>query len=72
MVQLAEKSFEYRARATIPGGYLVDVIPMLRHVPEWIPGAKFQRFARECGTFVAQVRRETYQATLKAMVTPIS
>ncbi|GJE91858.1 cytochrome P450 [Phanerochaete sordida] len=29
------------------GTYLVDSIPLLKYVPDWVPGAKFQRDARE-------------------------
>ncbi|KJA22222.1 hypothetical protein HYPSUDRAFT_202249 [Hypholoma sublateritium FD-334 SS-4] len=32
--------------AGIPGRFLVDYIPLLRFVPEWVPGAKFQKLAR--------------------------
>ncbi|KAF8504989.1 cytochrome P450 [Hysterangium stoloniferum] len=29
-----------------PGSYLVNAIPLLRHVPEWFPGAGFKKTAR--------------------------
>jgi hypothetical protein len=29
------------AELLIPGAFLVDIIPILKHVPEWFPGAKF-------------------------------
>lgn len=33
--------------AGTPGKYLVEMIPALRHVPEWVPGARnFQEVAR--------------------------
>ena len=32
--------------AAIPGRFLVDYIPFLRYIPEWVPGAKFQKLAR--------------------------
>ncbi len=31
--------------AAIPGRFLVDYIPFLRYIPEWVPGAKFQKLA---------------------------
>ncbi|KAJ6570544.1 cytochrome P450 [Mycena vulgaris] len=38
------------------GGYFVDVFPFLRHVPGWVPGAGFQRHAKEWAvTFDAMV-----------------
>ncbi|TFK27920.1 cytochrome P450 [Coprinopsis marcescibilis] len=44
LIQSMVKSFE---EAAIPGRFLVDRFPILRHIPHWLPGAKFQRFARE-------------------------
>lgn len=32
---------------SVSGKFLVDMVPMLKHVPEWMPGASFQTFARE-------------------------
>ncbi|TFK41805.1 cytochrome P450 [Crucibulum laeve] len=44
---LAEKAQSNMLSAAIPGKYLVDAFPILRHVPEWIPGAGFQKKAKE-------------------------
>lgn len=33
--------------AGVPGTFLVDSIPLLKHVPAWFPGASFQRKARQ-------------------------
>ena len=32
--------------AAIPGAFLVDVLPFLKYIPEWFPGAGFQRKAK--------------------------
>ncbi|KAF7970083.1 hypothetical protein HWV62_25068 [Athelia sp. TMB] len=32
---------------SLPGAWLVDAMPILRHVPEWFPGANFKKLARE-------------------------
>jgi len=34
-------------RVLRPGAFLVDMIPWLKYVPEWVPGASFQRLARQ-------------------------
>ncbi|KAI0547807.1 cytochrome protein [Xylaria curta] len=47
LVKLADKAVEQFSIATMPGLWLVDVIPILRHLPEWMPGANFKRIARE-------------------------
>ncbi|KAJ2928448.1 hypothetical protein H1R20_g8646, partial [Candolleomyces eurysporus] len=33
--------------AAVPGAYLVDSFPLLKHVPAWFPGASFRRKAHE-------------------------
>jgi len=35
--------------AAVPGSYLVDSFPILKYVPEWVPGAQFKSMAK---TFV--------------------
>ncbi|KAJ7731639.1 cytochrome P450 [Mycena metata] len=46
-ISLAEEAVTSAAVATIPGKFLVDSIPMLKHIPDWFPGAGFKRQARE-------------------------
>ncbi|KAF9786299.1 cytochrome P450 [Thelephora terrestris] len=33
--------------ALLPGSFLVDAFPILKHIPEWFPGAGFKTFARK-------------------------
>ncbi|KAJ6588208.1 cytochrome P450 [Mycena capillaripes] len=46
-VRIAEAAQLAMVSAARPGAYLVDLIPILKHVPEWFPGASFQKVARE-------------------------
>ncbi|KAG6873914.1 hypothetical protein C0995_009694 [Termitomyces sp. Mi166 len=46
-VELANKVMDQFSAATTPGGYIVDVLPQLRHIPAWFPGAGFKRKAKE-------------------------
>ncbi|THV00608.1 cytochrome P450 [Dendrothele bispora CBS 962.96] len=48
-VVLAEKCMDNFSTATTYGAFLVDVIPALRFIPEWLPGGGFKRIAREYG-----------------------
>ncbi|TFY54698.1 hypothetical protein EVJ58_g8706 [Rhodofomes roseus] len=41
-----EGMYEF-SKMTAPGTYLVDSLPFLMHIPEWIPGAGFKKEARE-------------------------
>ncbi|OSD02813.1 cytochrome P450 [Trametes coccinea BRFM310] len=45
-VQTAEEAVASIAETTNAGSYLVDVIPILKYVPEWFPGAGFKKQAR--------------------------
>ncbi|KAJ2919994.1 hypothetical protein MD484_g422, partial [Candolleomyces efflorescens] len=46
-IQLAEDANHGVIVAAIPGRFLVDSIPVLKHVPAWFPGASFMQKARE-------------------------
>ncbi|KAI0784096.1 cytochrome P450 [Abortiporus biennis] len=47
LVIIVEKAMQGFSRASEPGAFLVDVVPVLKYVPEWIPGAKFKALARK-------------------------
>ncbi|KAF7978460.1 hypothetical protein HWV62_664 [Athelia sp. TMB] len=44
-MQIAEEAVSSIEKASIPGTFLVDIIPLLKYVPAWAPGAGFQRKA---------------------------
>ncbi|KAF5329353.1 hypothetical protein D9619_008931 [Psilocybe cf. subviscida] len=46
-LELSEAAVAPIVPATRPGAFLVDMFPILRYVPEWFPGAGFQKKARE-------------------------
>ncbi|KII90751.1 hypothetical protein PLICRDRAFT_174122 [Plicaturopsis crispa FD-325 SS-3] len=45
-VELANHATEQFSLSTAPGAFLVDVLPLLRFVPSWFPGAGFQKTAK--------------------------
>ncbi|KAJ5991687.1 hypothetical protein N7451_007411 [Penicillium sp. IBT 35674x] len=47
LVRLADHALEQFSEAAMPGAWLVDMIPALKYIPEWMPGARFQRVARD-------------------------
>ncbi|EJD42946.1 cytochrome P450 [Auricularia subglabra TFB-10046 SS5] len=55
-VELVDSAFEVMTTAGLPGRYAVDWLPLLRHVPEWFPGAGFQRLARKSRLLADRVR----------------
>ena len=44
-ISIAEVVMNGAAEAGIPGAFLVDSFPVLKHVPSWFPGAGFQKRA---------------------------
>ncbi|KAJ6580663.1 cytochrome P450 [Mycena capillaripes] len=46
-INLAKDAMHGLSVASIPGAFWVDTIPLLKYVPEWVPGARFKRKARE-------------------------
>ena len=53
---------------SVPGAFLVDIIPILKYVPEWFPGAKFQCKAASMRKQASMIRNATFAATKELMV----
>ncbi|KAJ8698822.1 hypothetical protein PTI98_005489 [Pleurotus ostreatus] len=43
----AEKALEQLNESAISGNFLVDILPVLRYVPSWMPGAGFKSYAKK-------------------------
>ena len=67
-VKIAEEAVGAIAELLIFGAFLVDVIPILKYVPEWFPGAKFQSKAAVMRKHEAIMRNTTFAATEELMV----
>ncbi|KAJ7252466.1 cytochrome P450 [Mycena rebaudengoi] len=61
-VETAEAVLDAMAQAAVPGRYLVDVIPILKHVPAWFIGAGFKRQAREWKKLTDKMVQLPFQA----------
>lgn len=46
-ITMAERGVHPLVAAAVPGAFLVDTLPVLKKVPEWMPGAGFKKKARE-------------------------
>ncbi|KAF8524884.1 cytochrome P450 [Hysterangium stoloniferum] len=44
-VEIAHQAIEPTMTGMVPWGFMVDLLPLLRHVPQWFPGAKFKKEA---------------------------
>ncbi|KAF4610220.1 hypothetical protein D9613_010340 [Agrocybe pediades] len=66
-VSLAERALSSINEASLPGSFLVNILPVLRHVPEWMPGAEFKRKARAWKKIQEQFRIVPFERTIKDM-----
>ena len=67
-IKIAEEAVKALSELLNAGVFLVDIVPILKYVPEWFPGAKFQRKAAIMRKHAANIRNITFAATEKLMV----
>jgi hypothetical protein len=68
LVDLAEHGNHIMTMISRPDHYLVDAVPMLRHVPKWFPGAAFQRDAESYRKHMSAMRDAPYNQVKDQMV----
>ena len=68
LIAMAEEAVEAMSELTNAGTFLVDILPILKYVPGWFPGAKFQTKAAMTRTHVEKIRNATFAATKEVMV----
>ncbi|KAI0642608.1 O-methylsterigmatocystin oxidoreductase [Trametes meyenii] len=66
-IDVARRSATLFSDIVIPGRYLVELFPVMKHIPSWFPGAGFKRDAIRRGADVNPLRDLPYDATLEAM-----
>lgn len=62
--KLAEEANRTVLEACVPGAFLVDSIPILKYVPEWVPGASFKKKAREWKELATTMVEKPYKVAL--------
>lgn len=66
-VDLANRATEQLSLSSSPGAFLVDVVPFLKYVPAWMPGAGFQRTAKEWSKTLEEMVEMPYNFTKEQM-----
>lgn len=46
LVEINDRMVEIFASVTLPGAWLVDIVPWLKYLPDWMPGTGFKSVAR--------------------------
>lgn len=54
-VQIVEEVVTTLSVAQVPGKFWVEFVPILRHIPSWVPGAYFKRWAERVRPVVNQM-----------------
>ena len=67
-IKIVQEAVGAASELVIPGAFLVDIIPILKYVPEWFPGAKFQSKAAMMRKHAEIMRNMTFEATEELMV----
>ena len=71
-IKIADEAMGALVELLIPGAFFVDFFPILKYVPEWFPGAKFQSKAAMMRKHAAIMRNRTFAATEELMVSDSS
>jgi hypothetical protein len=69
-INLAEMTLHTTTEAAVIGRYFVDIFPMLKYVPEWLPGAGFQKVAKDGRRIVNNFFEQLYDAAVQEIVRP--
>jgi cytochrome P450 len=63
---------EVMANLILPGAYLVDSFPILKHLPEWFPGAGFQKIAKSVGAALREMAESPFERVKKDMAAGVA
>ncbi|KAH8103459.1 cytochrome P450 [Cristinia sonorae] len=66
-VTLAQIGVEGIGEACIPGAYFVDLLPILRYIPSWVPGTAAKKLAEKYRPYVMGTRDKPYDEVKKAV-----
>ncbi|PPQ81783.1 hypothetical protein CVT25_013670 [Psilocybe cyanescens] len=57
VIEVAEEGNVIGGRLVVPGGSLINIFPVLRHIPSWFPGASSHKAAVECKKLTEEMMR---------------
>ncbi|KAJ7503304.1 cytochrome P450 [Mycena galericulata] len=66
-VTLVDIAMEQFNLSSSPGGFLVNLVPALQHLPSWFPGAGFQSTAKSWAETLQQMAEQPYQFVKQQM-----
>ncbi|KAJ6508710.1 cytochrome P450 [Mycena sanguinolenta] len=66
-VALAEHAAQKLADSVLPGAFVVNVFPILRYLPSWMPGGGFHRVAAEARQLTEEMREVPFEFVKRNM-----
>lgn len=67
-IATAEQGIHPLVAAAVPGAFLVDMIPILKYVPDWMPFAGFKRKAKEWRKLALAMIEVPFEAAKRKIV----
>jgi hypothetical protein len=71
VIHAADESARLAASLLGPGGTLLNVLPVLRHIPSWVPGASGKKMAEKVRLLTEEVKRIPMEHVKAALVCKI-
>jgi hypothetical protein len=68
IIHLADEAATLAATLLQPGGTLINVLPILRHVPSWVPGATGKKIAEKVRRLTVDTKRIPMEHVIASMV----
>ncbi|KAI9457273.1 cytochrome P450 [Boletus coccyginus] len=65
LVEMADKAMNIFSVVMTPGRFLVDALPILRYLPEWLPGGGFHKDAKRWHRIVRETADTPHQFVLE-------
>ncbi|KAF5722024.1 oxidoreductase [Fusarium mundagurra] len=60
LIKMAGQAMDDVTAAGVPGAFLVDILPLLRYVPGWVPGTNFKRLAKKWSSELDDLAEKPY------------
>lgn len=71
IIHIADEGATLAASLIEPGGTLINVLPILRYIPSWVPGASAQKIAKKVKWLTEEMKRIPMEHVSAAMVSPL-
>ncbi|TCD69243.1 hypothetical protein EIP91_008346 [Steccherinum ochraceum] len=65
-LRLVNKSMEGLSQQKVPGAFWVEYFPYLKHIPSWVPGARFKQIAEYYKPYVESMINQPFDEVIAA------